>query len=52
MKPNAKSPSAITLSMINFLKFPYDNLSNHMERGIYGPTLKGSSFVKKDFRLL
>lgn len=47
----ANTPSAMTLSPTNFLKLPYEYFSNHMDIGIYGPILKGSSFFMNEFRL-
>jgi hypothetical protein len=48
---NAKIPSAIMLSKTNFGKLPYEIFNNHMERGIYGPILNGSSSLINDFGL-
>jgi hypothetical protein len=34
MKKKAKIPSTTIFSSKNFLKFPYEDLSSHIERGI------------------
>jgi hypothetical protein len=51
MNTNAKSASKIALSITNFFMLPYEILSNHIEMGIYGPILQGSSSLKNEFRL-
>ena len=52
MKTKAKIASAIALSVMNFLKLPYESFRSHIDSGMYGPMLNGSSSLRKDFRLL